>query len=403
MVCIIRIRAALCAFILALCLAPGQTRAASSPKPARGPLPPLSAIKAARFKARDGVLVNDSAENTGEAVLMFVGDLMALSAQQNAARSGGNYNFNGSFEHVRGIFAQADFVMGNLETMLSHTFYYTHERKKHGRWPLCNAPSTYLDALRYAGFDAVATANNHCADAGDIGIEETHGLLDRYQIAHTGTFRFAAEPRFLLADVNGIRIAIMSYSDVFNKKDRNIPKDKRDVMLNAYGEARVVRDVRAAKRAGAEFIVAYTHWGRENTHNVTREQTRHAKEMADAGVDLILGSHPHCLQRAQTITAADGREALCIYSLGNFVSSMEKAINNDTIAARVQLKRRGDTVALADAAYYPCYVMSSRQSGRFVVTPVDPKLNGGLSNASLKSARARIAKAMGGELSEIIA
>lgn len=172
-------------------------------------------------------------------------------------------------------------------------------------------------------------------------------------------------------------------------------------MLNAYSKAAAERDAAKAKSAGAEFIIAYTHWGRENTHSVTAGQRRHAKEMADAGIDLILGAHPHCLQRAQIISAADGRDVLCVYSLGNFVSSMARAINNDTAILSIRLKRTGGAVELTDAGYYPCHVMSNRKNGRFVVMPAQSKWNAGLASAGLESARRRIAAALGDVLREI--
>ena len=62
---------------------------------------------------------------------------------------------------------------GNLESLLSNTSPYMSEEKALGGEPHCNGPSTYLDALKYAGFDALSNANNHITDNGERGLLQT--------------------------------------------------------------------------------------------------------------------------------------------------------------------------------------------------------------------------------------
>ncbi|MBR4078822.1 MAG: Ig-like domain-containing protein, partial [Christensenellaceae bacterium] len=128
---------------------------------------PLSEIKEGRYTEQDGMLVSKTSEENGEARIMLIGDLMCLSAQQNAARSDGKHNFNSSFELVKNIFAQSDFCMGNMETLVSYSNSYAAESKEVNGNPNCNAPATYLDGLKHAGLDALILANNHCADGGE--------------------------------------------------------------------------------------------------------------------------------------------------------------------------------------------------------------------------------------------
>ena len=177
--------------------------------------------------------------------------------------------------------------------------------------------------------------------------------------------------------------------------------EEQALYLNPYSLDTVKRDVAAAKAAGAEFIVAYNHWGVESTHKLTSDQKSHAKEMADAGVDVIAGSHPHCLQEAAWIDAADGRRVLCVYSMGNFVSSMGDVIHNDTIILKLDLQRQQDGVKLASAGYLGARVHSSYQNGRHVIVPVSSDLNGGASSSTLKSAQSRINGVMGDAIEEV--
>lgn len=71
-------------------------------------------------------------------------------------------------------------------------------------------------------------------------------------------------------------------------------------------------------------MVVGVHWGVENSHTITQAQQTLAQQLADWGADLILGTHPHVLQDAQWLTAADGRTAFVAYSLGNLISTQSK-------------------------------------------------------------------------------
>lgn len=351
---------------------------------------PLRGIEPPRFYAAGNALTNGKGGDS--AVIMLTGDIMCLSAQQNAAKAGQSFDFAPSFELVRDYFSGADFVMGNLETALAPSHKYTFEAKNIDSLPNCNAPAVLLDALRYAGFDAVAAANNHALDAGEQGIYETLERLEKYRIAVTGIY--ADEQRYILADINGIRVAFLSYTEIMNRRSA-VSKQRYEELIGSYSAENVKRDCEAARADGAEFIIAYIHWGRENTHEVTDRQKRQAQELADAGVDMIAGSHPHCLQSAQYITARDGRQVLCVYSMGNFVSSMGREINNDTVIVRLELRRGESGVTLAGAGYLPCRVRAYNGK-RFVITPC-----GFGADSGLEAARMRISGVIGEALSEL--
>jgi len=362
---------------------------------------PLSEIEKGRYTDNGGILESETSDGSGEAKLMLIGDLMCLSAQQNAARSNGVHNFNSSFGIVKDIFAESDFCIGNMETLVSYSASYASEAKEVNGNPNCNAPATYLDALKHAGMDALILANNHCTDGGETGIYETLQQLYKYKIPSTGMFASADDQRFMIADVNGIKVGIAAYTGHFNGGGRTVTGDRRDIMLNLYSKEKAEADIAAMKEAGAEYIIVYAHWGKENTHKVNGAQKQVAQELADAGADLIAGSHPHCLQPAEMLTAADGREVFCIYSLGNFVSSMGRTINNDTIILNADIRREGDKIVLADIGYIGCRVIGSYDGGRHVVVPTSAALNGGDTSSALQSAQQRIAKVMDGTLLEI--
>lgn len=338
-------------------------------------------------------------EPTGHAVLMFTGDLMCQGRQQTAALlKYGEYRFRESFRIVKDVFSQADFVAGNLECTLSAFAPYMSEEKEVDDKPHCNAPYTYLDALRYAGFDALVTANNHCCDTGVMGILETHEHLNEYDFMHTGTFT-PDDSRYILVDINGIRLALMAYATYFNGKDSYITDEGAAIMLNRYSKERVRTDVMSAKSSGAQFIIAYNHWGTEYTNEESEKQRATAQEMADAGVDYIIGSHPHALQRYDIIQASDGRSVPCVYSMGNFVSHMTKTVAKDTVILRIELDLAPDgAVTITDEGYIPCRVFETNYGSNYIVTPLSADYNGKRVSKYFESALRRITSVMGDKI-----
>ena len=241
------------------------------------------------------------------ATLMFVGDLMCLSSQQRGAKQqagGSGYDFSPSFAYVREVFNNADCVIGNLETSLSHSWPYATEQRNIGGMPNCNGPKQYLGALKFAGFDALVLANNHCCDAGVQGIIETTQAVEEYGFPYTGLFREKDAQRFVILDVKGIKVGLLSYAEFYNSKDKAVREAGCEYMINTYSKERIAEDIAAARAAGAELIVAYNHWGAEHTHQPTPKVVTHAQEMADAGVDIIIGSHSHAVQPVVWLTAA---------------------------------------------------------------------------------------------------
>lgn len=338
---------------------------------------------------------------SSSAILMFTGDLMCLSGQQFAARTNGEFDFTPSFSYVSEILQGADLVVGNLETLISPSSPYTYKMKLKDNLPNCNSMESYLKALVYAGFHAVVTANNHSLDWNMIGITETLDKLDEYQLLHTGTFAGEEEQPFILYEVNGIKVAILSYTELINGRGLLSAK-QLEVHISCYSKEKVIGDVQKAKQSGADYIVAYNHWGAENTHEITKLQEQHAMEMAEAGVDLIIGSHPHCLQKAAYLTTSDGRQVLCVYSMGNFISSMAKDINNDTIVLEVNLHKVKDNVFSGAIGYYPMRVMSTYEKKYHVILPISSRFYGNSQvEKILEQARVRIRKVMGNEVSEI--
>ena len=312
-----------------------------------------------------------------EVTLMFTGDLMCQPSQQTAAFNGKTYNFAPTFKYVKNIFDNADFVVGNLETLISKSLPLSKDMQRLQSKPFLNGPEAYLDALEYAGFDAFIMANNHGCDGGELGITETLDALDEREIPHTGLFRNSTEKRYLILEQNGIKVGILSYATYFNKKEKFISEGKRESMINRTTQAKINADVKALKAEGADFIIAYNHCGTEYSQEPAARQETYGIMFAIAGVNYIIGSHPHVLQPFDLIRYNDLKVPY-IYSMGNFASSMIDPITKETIVLSLTLKKtESGEVVIADQEYYPCYILDEYEGNPFVIMPEDERYNDG--------------------------
>lgn len=113
---------------------------------------------------------SSSQETKDKVTLLFVGDLMQHQGQIDAARTPQGYDYSACFKLVKDEIDSADIAIGNLEVTLGG--------KPYKGYPQFSAPDEFLYAIRDAGFDVLLTANNHCLDRGQKGLERTIAKLD---------------------------------------------------------------------------------------------------------------------------------------------------------------------------------------------------------------------------------
>ena len=348
--------------------------------------------------------VNENAEATGDAVIMMVGDLMCMDPHQKKMRDeDGNFNFNECYDYIAPVFKTSDYMIGNLETLLDPAFSYSCDESTVDSFPHCNAPPTFLDALKYAGVDGVATADNHNCDAGVHGVTETIRQCERYEIGNTGLFLSKDDNRTLIADVNGIKVGFLAYATEYNTKDSTWNQDDLDTYLNTYSEEKAIKDVKTLKQQGAEYIMVYMHWGTQNNMNFNEKQTKMAKELAEAGVDYICGCHPHVLQPFDEIVTDSGKVVPIIYSLGNLNGSVNQVPGNrDGVVFRIRLHKEEDgTIKLVENNYIPTFTYTEYKGKNYVTMPICETFNDKLDECpGYKEYRERIKKVLGDKITE---
>ena len=206
---------------------------------------------------------------------------------------------------VREVISGADIAMANFENPAPNRFTW-HKAKT-----VFTADPTLIDGLVKAGIDYVGIANNHIGDAGNNGILQTIANLKKRGLKYSGAGKdLAAAQRPAILDANGTKVAILAYDAIAPgyHAARGEPGSSK-LTIKA-----VQAGVKAARKAGAKVVIVFPHWGTEYRYSPFQNQQRLARQIIDAGADMIIGNHAHY---AAAVEVYKGKPIW--YALGNFV------------------------------------------------------------------------------------
>lgn len=220
-----------------------------------------------------------------EAPIIFiaVGDVM-LGRSVNAKMRSLN-DFTYPFAKTADFLRSADLTLINLESPFYDQCPTTNEGIK-----FCVDPRA-VEGLALADVDVVNLANNHSRNYGQEGVGTTQNLLQENKIAF-----ISHENNFLIKEVKGTRFGFLGFD-----------------LTSGYQEEEIIETVKE-KRPQVDILIISFHWGTEYATEPTIKQVDLAHQAIDAGADLILGHHPHVIQRVE-----DYRGRKIVYSLGNFI------------------------------------------------------------------------------------
>jgi poly-gamma-glutamate synthesis protein (capsule biosynthesis protein) len=151
---------------------------------------------------------------------------------------------------------------------------------------------------------------------------------------------------------NGASIALLNYT--FSTNGIVVPAP---VIVNMMDKELITKDVKIAKDKKADIIILFLHWGTEYDTIPSKTQTDLAEYFQSIGVDMVIGSHPHVLQKMARIrNNITGNDDVVVYSLGNFVSNQRKPKTDGGSIVRVELTKTGDRYTISNAGYYLTWV-----------------------------------------------
>jgi poly-gamma-glutamate synthesis protein (capsule biosynthesis protein) len=308
---------------------------------------------------------SQSQQTSGNKIsLLFIGDIMGHDEQIWSAenRETHLYNYDDVFQYIKPVIADADIAIANFEVTLGGPPYTGY--------PQFSSPSDLAVACKNAGIDYLVTANNHAADRGKKGIISTINKLDSIGIPHTGTFLNSSchdSLTPLMIHKNGTSIALLNYT--FSTNGIIVPEP---VIVNMLDKELITRDINEAKDKNADIIILFLHWGTEYDTIPSKTQTDLAEYFQSIGVDMVIGSHPHVLQKmVRTKNNVTGNNDVVIYSLGNFVSNQRKPKTDGGSMVRIELTRIGEKYSISNAGYYLTWVYTPIEKYRkkFFILP----------------------------------
>ena len=288
------------------------------------------------------------------------GDLLSHSpVYERALLNGGDhYDFSPMFRKVKPLLSRADLAICHLETPLSAS------DQDLSSYPVFNVPHELADAIKGAGYDYCSTASNHSYDQGPGGVRATLHALDEAGVRHNGTARSPREAhRPPVLEVNGVKVGLLSYT--YGLNGFRLPAGQ-PWLVDLIDVRSILREARAVRARGAQFVIVSLHWGLEYQVIPTAEQVAVAKRvLASPAVDLIIGHHAHVVQPIDRI-----HRKYVVYGMGNFLSNQSIACcaeeTRDGVMVDLEVQGRGDDLRVAKVTYVPTWV----EIGPFTITPV---------------------------------
>lgn len=252
------------------------------------------------------------------------------------------------FDLVRPQLSRGDLRVCQLEATLSER----GDVRTDVRNPAHRVHPRNVEALTAAGFDVVTFAGNNNLDYGINAFNETIERCESKGIRVVGggpNLKAATSP--VVVEAKGTKIAFVNFCSIlrdgyaatptragisplrvstFYEPLENIYEQPatpaRTVTVVNHRDMARVTDAIARAREAADIVVAAFHWGVHFTHDLADYQPEVAFAAIDAGADLVLGTHPHCLQ---AIDVYKGK--YIFYSFGNFAFEQPEAVAREGV------------------------------------------------------------------------
>ena len=239
--------------------------------------------------------------------LFFCGDIMP----------GGVLEYQESYvsQDVLEYLAKFDYRIGTLECALGNDEMKFDTEKMSDTCAIIYAKNSSIFRVKQLGINAVSLANNHVMDLGKEGLFNTIQILDDNGILHFGAGRNVDEAKrpIVIKTADGKSVAIIGclFQGVAPKIYHEASKTEAGVYRTSIDE--IYSDIKCLKKQ-YDFVVVMPHWAKEFSTLPPAYCKTYVRRMVDAGVDLVIGSHPHIINPVVSLHGVP-----IFYSLGNFL------------------------------------------------------------------------------------
>lgn len=248
--------------------------------------------------------------------LLFVGDIMLDRGVKNMVIKYGDGDWLYPFKMSIDYLSSFDGVIANLEGPVSN------KGIRSGSIYSFRMSPAILPALQKVNIKAVNIANNHQWDYGRIAFEDTLELLKKNNIGFFGggkNIYEAQTPYIFRKDTTCVAIIgatefLQSVKATETKS--GIASTEKEYLKNSIEKA----------KKECPLTIAIFHFGEEYHFKSVPRQQKIAHEAIDAGVDMVIGHHPHVIEENEIYK---GKEIF--YSLGNLI--FDQSFSTSTMTA----------------------------------------------------------------------
>lgn len=282
-----------------------------------------------------------------EVTIVAVGDnifhdvVIAAGKQDN-----GEYDYTELYSEIKADVEAADIAIVNQETVLGGPDL------PYKGYPVFNTPWEAGEALADAGFDVFTCASNHSMDVGEKGLNGAFEFFENHEsIKEVGINKSEEEYNTIdYYEKNGIKFALLNYT--YGTNGISLPSGK-PWMVNLMDKDKITKDVKEAKE-NADIVMVFPHWGTEYSTSVSSYQKEYTELFSDLGVDIVIGSHPHVIEKVEWVTNEETDEKMLVYySLGNFMSNQPDAIMQLGAMAKITVVKEDGKAEVKEASAIP--------------------------------------------------
>lgn len=289
--------------------------------------------------------------------------------RESVMEDAGHYDFSPVFAGLGDLLGSADLAIVTLETMTAGS------EKGYGNY---NTPAQILDALRGCGVDLIALATERALDKGYEGLRLTVSELTARGLICAGVdFEQPSSGKTNLIGIGGIQVAVLAYAYGLSEDGREKTRESERSAVAMIDSARMVADITKARVDGANVVIVLPHWGTKNKQETPENVRQLAVTLAEAGADIILGTHPNVVQGSERLSVirSDGLtyEAVVCYSLGSLLTDSSAPENTAGMVARLPVTYDPETrrTTLGELDCMPVYVARQREEAKTVYRVVD--------------------------------
>ena len=294
--------------------------------------------------------------------VMAGGDINVTDKVVSAGGLG--YDYTDVFLDVAHMFGNADLSMVNLEGNLCGSPFGSSTR---------SAPPGLVSALDRAGIDLVQLANSYSINRGISGLMQTISGVRAAGMEPLGVYQDAAEFRsskgFSLYNVQGVEVAVVAFTKGMDgmalpagsENCVNLLYNDYESTYQSINREDITKILSSLDQENPDVTIALLHWGSEYNDTISPTQEDIVELMLANGVDAIIGTHPHYVQKM----VFDEEEGTFVaYSLGDLISDAERSGTQYSVLLDLEITKnlRNGKTSISGFTYTPIYTVAETGS-----------------------------------------